>query len=177
MIGQVKALAAFSTIIVATSAFPHNSTASCWAEIPVTSSLSWKPCFTEFTCANLQVPLDYEDASAGTTTIALMRWETPNQPAMGDIILNPGGPGSSGVGWLRRNKNRLASVLGTSHNLVGMDPRGVNNSGPSVECFPGQPFVREYYNSMLNINYDPSNDQEVLNFWTAAGGQYIPDTD
>ncbi|CAI6333030.1 unnamed protein product [Periconia digitata] len=170
MIGRLGVPLAFFTIIFATPALSQNSTVSCWDEIPATSSLSWKPCYTDFTCANLQVPLDHEDASAGTTNIALLRWETPNQPAMGDIILNPGGPGSSGVGWLLRGKNRLVNLLGTSYNLVGMDPRGVNNSGPSVDCFPGQPFVREYYYSLLNTNYDPANEQEVRNFWTAAGG-------
>lgn len=31
----------------------------------------------------------------------------------------------------------LTQLVGTQYNLVGFDPRGVNNSGPSVDCFAG----------------------------------------
>jgi len=33
----------------------------------------------------------------------------------------------------------LASQIGTNVNLIGFDPRGVNNSGPSLDCFPNDP--------------------------------------
>lgn len=38
-------------------------------------------------------------------------------------------------------------MYGENVNLVAFDPRGVNNSGPSLECFPGQPVTRNNFNS------------------------------
>jgi len=89
---------------------------------------------------------------------------------MGDIIPNPGGPGGSGVGWLWGNEKLLTSILGSAYNIVGMDPRGVNNSGIHIDCFPGQPSVRDYYDMRYYSNYDPTSDKDLLNHWTDVGG-------
>jgi pimeloyl-ACP methyl ester carboxylesterase len=34
----------------------------------------------------------------------------------------------------------IQNKIGTNYSLVGIDPRGVNNSEPSSDCFPGYPF-------------------------------------
>ncbi|KAF2726625.1 alpha/beta-hydrolase [Polyplosphaeria fusca] len=138
-------------------------------QVPHSSSLEWTPCFTNYTCANLLVPFDYEDASVGNVNVAFIRWETPNQPAMGDIVLNPGGPGGSGVDYLLSSLADLTRLFGTSYNVVGMDPRGVNNSGPHVDCFEGKPWVRDYYDNQYYTDFDPHSPKDVLNHWTDAG--------
>lgn len=51
----------------------------------------------ELTCVNLEVPLDYGQPEVGTTNVAFLRYEAVLQPALGDLIINPGGPGGSGV--------------------------------------------------------------------------------
>jgi hypothetical protein len=34
----------------------------------------------------------------------------------------------------------IQNKIGANYSLVGIDPRGVNNSEPSSDCFPGYPF-------------------------------------
>lgn len=53
---------------------------------------------------------------------------------MEDILINPGGPGESGVGAVLRLGPMLAQLM-PQYNIVGFDPRGVNNSGPALRCF------------------------------------------
>lgn len=78
----------------------QRDTPSSFKDIPVTKDLSWTPCYGNYTCVNLEVPLDYEDLAAGTTNIAFIKWAATKQPALGDIIFNPGGPGGRYVdGW------------------------------------------------------------------------------
>lgn len=85
------------------------------------------------------MPLDYTDPSIGTTGIAFIKWSANDQNCSSppqDILLNPGGPGLSGVELLQNSLPILQSFLGTSNNLVGFDPRGVGASGPDLSCFP-----------------------------------------
>lgn len=112
----------------------------------MTPDIQWTPCFENFTCMKLQVPLDYADLEAGNTHVAFMKLTATRQPAKGDILLNAGGPGNSAanVGFIAS----LIPILGTSYNLVGMDPRGVNNSGPRVDCFDNT-YDRNYVLSTL----------------------------
>lgn len=53
-----------------------------------------------------------------------------------NLLLNFGGPGESGVNHILVNGDPLQEIYSTDINLIGFDPRGVNNSGPSLDCFP-----------------------------------------
>jgi hypothetical protein len=57
-------------------------------QLPSSKNLTWIPC-GEYTCAKLEVPLDYEDENAGTTAIAFKKWSAAKQPAK-EILFNPG---------------------------------------------------------------------------------------
>ncbi|KAL2789073.1 alpha/beta-hydrolase [Aspergillus keveii] len=107
------------------------------------TNLTWMPCFDDFTCTRLEVPLDYENRSLGTTSIAFMRLAgknaTSNSPS---IILIPGGPGGSGIDLLHTYAPLLGRMLGEEYNFVSYDPRGVNNSGLVLDCFSGNTEAR-----------------------------------
>jgi len=48
--------------------------------------------------------------------------------------VNPGGPGASGVNLVLELGDFLSkTVFGTQYNIVGFDPRGVNNSGIDLD--------------------------------------------
>lgn len=93
-------------------------------DVPITKDIQYIPCFDSYTCTNIEVPLDYDKPSAGTTNIAFMKLSAAQQPALGDIIYNPGGPGGSAVGSLFDVGPKLIKLLGGSYNIVAMDPRG-----------------------------------------------------
>jgi pimeloyl-ACP methyl ester carboxylesterase len=135
----------------------------------MSAELSWVPCFENFTCANLEVPLDYENLEAGTTNIAFMRLLAPEQPAKGDIILNAGGPGNSAA-TAPFVASAAAFLNTTSYNVVGMDIRAVNNSGPSLNCFPDaysrDIFVMDKWFATIN----PTDEASRHNYWALTGG-------
>ncbi|GLA13885.1 hypothetical protein AnigIFM62618_011302 [Aspergillus niger] len=61
-----------------------------------------------------------------------------NASATGDrhIFLNPGGPGASGVGFLRGSAYDLNKLIGEGFHLLSFDPRGVSGSIPKAVCYP-----------------------------------------
>ncbi|KAL7928424.1 alpha/beta-hydrolase [Trichoderma chlorosporum] len=120
-----------------------------FGNIEPSTNLTWTPCFDDFTCSRLEVPLDYANSSIGTTSIAFIKYTginaTKESPS---IIVNPGGPGGSGVDLLLTDLAIARQMLGESYNIVSYDPRGVNNSGPSLDCFLGNTEARLDFNQL-----------------------------
>ena len=81
-------------------------------------------------CARLEVPLDYAAPDGRTARVALLRHRTTH-PKIGSLVVNPGGPGQSGVELAAT----LAAKLGADpFDVVGFDPRGVARSTPAIAC-------------------------------------------
>ena len=62
--------------------------------------LDWHRCAVGFLCAGLDVPLDYANQAGGSLTLALVELPATGSRPVGDLVLNPGGPGGSGVQFL-----------------------------------------------------------------------------
>jgi pimeloyl-ACP methyl ester carboxylesterase len=81
-------------------------------------------------CARLEVPLDYAAPDGRTAQVALLRHRTTRQK-IGSLVVNPGGPGKSGVELAATLAARLG---GGPFDVVGFDPRGVARSTPAIAC-------------------------------------------
>jgi hypothetical protein len=58
-----------------------------------------------------------------------------------------GGSAGSGVGLLLVYLSEPTGLVGTQYNLIGYDPRAVDNSGPVVNCFPDNSDARAAFES------------------------------
>jgi pimeloyl-ACP methyl ester carboxylesterase len=102
------------------------------------AGLAWSECAVAFECATLAVPLDYANPGGRQITLALARLPAAD-PAhrIGSLLINPGGPGGSGVDFLESSADSIFSkVLRDRFDIVGFDPRGVGASTP-VTCLDG----------------------------------------
>ena len=52
-------------------------------------------------------------------------------------MINPGGPGGSGVQYALGARSEFPSVVLARFDVVGFDPRGVGGSDPAVSCLTG----------------------------------------
>jgi pimeloyl-ACP methyl ester carboxylesterase len=108
-----------------------------------TGSLAWTDCGAPFQCATLQVPLDYTHPAADQISLALIRLPAsdPSQ-RIGSLLVNPGGPGASGVDFVQQGAETIYSDALRAHfDIVGFDPRGVGSSTP-VQCENGKDLDR-----------------------------------
>ncbi|MGH3439259.1 MAG: alpha/beta hydrolase [Sciscionella sp.] len=112
--------------------------------------LSWGPCGSYATgqnskqlyenpqlqCARLSVPLDYADPKGQTITLGLLRKQASGSGhRIGSLVINPGGPGESGMEAAASLAKQVSgSRLGSSFDLVGFDPRGIGSSRPAIDC-------------------------------------------
>jgi pimeloyl-ACP methyl ester carboxylesterase len=96
--------------------------------------LSWRGCGDGFECAELTVPLDYEAPDADTIEVSVIRLKARKQGGrVGSLVLNPGGPGGSGVEFARQARQLLPGEILDRFDVVSFDPRGVGESAP-VDC-------------------------------------------
>jgi pimeloyl-ACP methyl ester carboxylesterase len=101
------------------------------------TTLSWHDCGGGFQCANLAVPLSYAHPNGRTISLALARFPSSSRgQKVGSLLINPGGPGASGIQFLREVAGSFAPDVLDRFDIVSWDPRGVGQSDP-VECESG----------------------------------------
>jgi pimeloyl-ACP methyl ester carboxylesterase len=92
----------------------------------------------KFGCGRLQVPLDYTDPGGQSIGLFLIRVHFgAQQQRIGSLLVNPGGPGGSGLDAAVGLGLQLPLELLRRFDLVGFDPRGVGLSNP-IECISDQ---------------------------------------
>jgi pimeloyl-ACP methyl ester carboxylesterase len=121
-----------------------SSSSSVPNDLPSTSPayyaqhLAWQPCDNGFQCARLQVPFDY--ARPGGPRFSLPVIKLPAADAahrVGALVINPGGPGGSGVQYALAARGEFPSAVLARFDIVGFDPRGVGGSEPALRCMTG----------------------------------------
>lgn len=90
--------------------------------------LSWTRC-GGLECARVTVPLDHDDPSGRTLSLAVQRRPATAEPRLGTLVVNPGGPAVSGRGLL----GALAAAGLAGYDLVAWDTRGTGESS-AVDC-------------------------------------------
>ncbi|WP_412566494.1 alpha/beta hydrolase [Streptomyces chartreusis] len=102
--------------------------------------LTWRSCGVPgFQCATMRAPLDYTKPEAGNTQLAVARKKAtgPGKP-LGSLLVNPGGPGGSAIGYLQQYAGiGYPTDVRARYDMVAVDPRGVARSEP-VECLSGR---------------------------------------
>ena len=109
--------------------------------------VQWHACrggIAKVRCGTLRVPVDYARPSGRTLTLALSEVPATVPPArrLGILLVNPGGPGGSGLAWASYLAQGLRPAVAARYDIVGFDTRGVGSSVPALHCEPGF-FARE----------------------------------
>ena len=114
---------------------------------------SWRPCpevprqlvgrgasGMTYECGSVAVPRDWAAPTSGPTyQVAMLRVRSESQRnRIGSLVLNPGGPGASGIDLavyqsFGQQLGGLPTAVTDRFDIVGFDPRGVGRSSP-VKC-------------------------------------------
>lgn len=99
-------------------------------------------------CGFVEVPVDYARPRGEKIQLAVSRvsHKTPDSEYQGPALVNPGGPGGSGLIYAVFGDFLLPGDAGASYDWIGFDPRGVGSSRPALSCIPDYDgYNRPYY--------------------------------
>lgn len=150
-----------------------------WDKLDTKPQLSYTPCYERLQCARLELPMDWFNMTTkATISLAVVR-----QPAVvpvthpqygGAILLNPGGPGGSGVGLVLRFGEHARSIVDTNttdgkyFDLISFDPRGVGLSRPRVDCFHDPVFAASWQQRVQEEGWFESSDAALGRLWSMS---------
>jgi pimeloyl-ACP methyl ester carboxylesterase len=99
------------------------------------AGVDWADCGDGFQCGTVDVPLDYAHPDGRRLSLAVIRLPA-SDPAhrIGSLLTNPGGPGASGVDFVRFASDVFDPRVRARFDIVGIDNRGIARSAP-VRCF------------------------------------------
>jgi hypothetical protein len=98
-------------------------------------TVTWTSCDSEATplqCARVLVPVDWSRPGGPTVALAMSRHQATGN-RRGSLLLDPGGPGGSGVDFVPQAVKGIGADLVSVYDLVGWDPRGSGRS-QSLTC-------------------------------------------
>lgn len=83
-------------------------------------------------CAIFRVPLDYDDTGAGTLDLDLIKIQATQEPVLGSILFNFGGPGAENNDGLAAGAKSYMQIIGGQFNLIGFNLEGLAQRSPSL---------------------------------------------
>ena len=134
-------------------------------------TLKWRDCRDGFECARLEVPIDYRAPADGTIRLALVRLPASGD-ARGSLVLNPGGPGASGVDYARAAESVVSDAVRDRYDIVGFDPRGVARSAP-ISCLTDAELDR--FLAIDGSPDEPAEEEALSQEWQALGQGCLAD--
>ncbi|WP_027346051.1 alpha/beta hydrolase [Hamadaea tsunoensis] len=109
----------------------------------------------QFHCAKIDVPADWSKPDGEKIQISLIRARVGSQKdRIGSLLVNPGGPGGSGVDTAVYLTNALPLDVLRRFDLIGFDPRGVGRSTP-IKCMSDSDLDKQF-------GYDPDPVSQEL---------------
>jgi pimeloyl-ACP methyl ester carboxylesterase len=128
-------------------------TALHWGSCP-SGEVSGAPDATKLRCSSLRVPLNYQQPSGRAISIVISELPAtaPASQQQGVLLVNPGGPGASGLSLAGEVASVLSPSVASEYDIIGFDTRGVGASDPSLTCDAS-------FFSRPRPEYDPANAQ------------------
>jgi pimeloyl-ACP methyl ester carboxylesterase len=126
--------------------------------------LVWSKCGPN-ECARLTVPIDYANPGGETLTLSVLRASAKDAAhRVGSLVVNPGGPGGSGVSYAAAADFIVTEPVRAAYDIVGFDPRGVGSSSP-IKCLDDREL-----DTFLGSDPTPDNKLEEQQFAVWAQG-------
>ena len=124
----MRTLATLSlTALLAIPAVPAGASSPELAWTPCRGTITgWYPDDQRSECTTIPVPEDYANPDGPKVSLAVSRISA-SSPAnrRGVLLINPGGPGNSGVDMPYQLSHTKVADIGADYDLIGFDPRGV----------------------------------------------------
>jgi len=150
---RIRRVIAMTVVVLVVAALFLEGIAGAQAGSVAKGTLRWRSCGGSFECSTMRVPLDYSNPAGAQVNLAVIRRPARDQSKrIGSLVVNPGGPGGSGVEFVASQADSMPDELRDRFDIVGFDPRGTGQSDP-VDC-------KADMNAYYRLDFSPDDDAE-----------------
>ncbi|MGY1590727.1 alpha/beta hydrolase [Geodermatophilus sp. SYSU D00708] len=136
------AVAALAALVVGSAPAAAQADDGTAAPAALAAPLTWAACglTPEATaagveCTTVPAPMDYDEPDGEQVQLAVARVPaTDPAQRIGSLFYNFGGPGGPAVDYLQGAGPGIFAALNQRFDIVAVDPRGVGQSTPAVDC-------------------------------------------
>jgi pimeloyl-ACP methyl ester carboxylesterase len=121
-------------------------------------------------CGKVAVPVSYDHLNGDAAVLALIRLPATGKK-IGSLIINPGGPGESGIEAAVSIVQALPPQVREGFDLIGFDPRGVASSRPAIWCNTDAENDRQ--RTEPNVDYSPAGVAHIEDETKAYVGRCV----
>ncbi len=105
-------------------------------------------------CASITMPVDHAEPDGETFKMVISRVKAKGT-RRGSMVVNPGGPGASGITYASSVANRMPNAVRDAYDFIGFDPRGTGESMP-VDCV-----TDAFLDAQLDVDPTPDDAAEL----------------
>ncbi|MFG3136713.1 alpha/beta hydrolase [Streptomyces sp. NPDC048211] len=170
--GMLFAVGATVAGLVTAAPSPASADGGAMRAAPVKWTGCSTPSYPTLQCASVRAPLDHDDPSGRQVTLALSRIPHTAKTFQGPLLVNPGGPGGSGLSMAGFVAGSLPKSVAAQYDVIGFDPRGVGRSRPALDCVP------KYFDPVRpdpvphSVQDERTNRNRARDFAAACGEKY-----
>lgn len=137
--------------------------------------LDWDACGNGRECATAEAPMNWADGTSEKIELAMVKVPAASGNSLGTIFTNPGGPGASGVSFVRDSAEYVFTPeLMENFDIVGWDPRGVGESS-AVDCRDDAGMDEWFYGVNENLDAETATDEQIIAEVTANSKEFADD--
>ncbi|KAI7155612.1 hypothetical protein KC349_g6831 [Hortaea werneckii] len=146
-----------------------------WEKLSSHPQLQYADCYDGFQCARLEVPMDWWNGTTNATVnLAVMRLpaDVPvTDPRYGGaVLINPGGPGGSGVNLALGSGKSIQETIGGDKvfDIISFDPRGVGDTTPAFQCVESLQYDHSWMVRVMEEGVFEASDASLGRLWSMS---------
>ncbi|KAI7332182.1 hypothetical protein KC315_g4770 [Hortaea werneckii] len=146
-----------------------------WEKLSSNPQLQYVDCYDGFQCARLEVPMDWwngtTNATVGLAVIRLPAEVPVTDPRYGGaVLINPGGPGGSGVSLAMSSGSRIQETIGGEKvfDIISFDPRGVGDTTPALQCVESLQYDHSWMVRVMEEGVFEASDASLGRLWSMS---------
>ena len=148
--------------------------------------LKWVPCYTDYKCARLEVPLDYSRPNGKKIQLAIVKLPAKKTAKYKGSLFLQAGLGSPATNLVLQAGGLFQTTTLEGWDIIGWDVRGVGATRPLLTCFADEDARKAYQASAPKLLGDPSikieeNIQQNLKYYEvlanackSKSGSFLP---
>ncbi|KAI4212385.1 MAG: hypothetical protein LQ351_004955 [Letrouitia transgressa] len=135
---------------------PQTPDPAYFSTLAASSSLKWSSCYTDYQCARLEVPLNYQKPKGRKVKLAIVKLPAKKTAKYQGSLFLQVGLGTPSTNLVLAAGGLFQTPTLEGWDIIGWDVRGVGFTTPLLKCFPDEAARQAFEDNAPKVLGDPT---------------------